>query len=186
MKLVDSIMAIEYRQHNAGWLKIVPTAQVTRGASFAQRVALAAPGPASPEARRRCIVEEFFDCHFYYFTPEDSPYAEFNGGTWRPSDRPTMERALDALVAVSEACLAQDAAEAAAERAMAEEGGWSPPSPPWADVFSDYAALRRWFAEELWPGPDVTWFVFAPRQGDHCKHAIVGVDDLLVGATWVW
>ena len=169
LALADEIMTLEYRTNGAGWLKVIPVADVAgrRGTSMEQRERL---------------VADFFSRHFYNWTPEDSPYSDFNDGTWTPCERAEVARVLDEIVAVSEARVQRDAEEAAEQRASAEEGGDAPEPADWGSSFSDYAAMRRWF-EQLWPGPDVGWFVLTgAREG---LRAVGGVDDLLVGVAWV-
>lgn len=41
-------------------------------------------------------------------------------------------------------------------------------------------------ARELWPGPEVRWFVLGPDAKSRRLPAVVAVDDLLLGVAWAW
>jgi hypothetical protein len=98
-----------------------------------------------------------------------------------------MEREVDRLVLAAEAARLREAKEEAAERAMALAEGY-PRAGRERDipgVFEDDGTLRRWFTNELWPGPETCWFVFEPAPRQPPIPAVVAMDELLIGVLWL-
>lgn len=186
LRLAARIMTLTYQQSDAAWLKVIPVAEVVDSPDRIP-VVIDTRLSAAEDTPSRRGVQIFLEDHFGDWTPEDSPYSIFLRGAWRPADRAAMERELDRIVAATEAARLRAAEDEEAERANARAEGY-PREDRERDqpgVFEDDATLRRWFATELWPGPETRWFVFEPVSGGAPVPAVVAVDDLLIGVLWI-
>lgn len=168
LELAGHIQGLWYPCRGGAWLKAVPVAAML------------------PAVSPMAVVQTFLDDDLYNHLPEDSAYGTLTDCAWRPVDRAEMLRCVDEILAGAAAWIAEVRAEEAAERAVAEAGGWFDPSrKPWFDDdMIDLEALRRWFTDELWAADGPSWFTnMGPDFAD--EPAVIGVDGVLLAILWL-